>query len=118
MLIFTAQKNRVSVCPHEFATRVPFLSILAFTAFQFALVGLIFGITLSPAAITFPLFIVVLIPIRKILLKRWFGEDVVGMLDADNVVSADGDETVIEVEESGEMVELVVDGEAADDLPI
>lgn len=40
------------------------------------------------------------------------------MLDADNVVSADGDETVIEVEESGEMVELVVDGEAADDLPI
>jgi hypothetical protein len=118
-MIFTDTKNRVSVCPHLFTTRVPFLKIVAFTAFQFLLVGVIFGVTLSPAAISFPLFILVLIPIRRILLKRWFGDDVIGWLDADDVCTAGEDDeggvgllgqvgVDVEDESVGEGVELVM----------
>jgi hypothetical protein len=113
MLILTEPKNRVAVCPHVFASRVDFLPMLSFTLLQFVLVGVIFGITLSPAAITFPLFILVLIPIRKGILKRVFGGGVVDYLDADDVCSAD-DGVTVEASAVGEMVGVEMEGSGDD----
>lgn len=62
--------NRISVCPHVFASRVSYRDMVAFTALQVFLVGGIFGITRSPAAISFPFFILVLIPLRFYILPK------------------------------------------------
>lgn len=101
MFVVTEYRNRVSVCPHVFATRVSFPEIFWFTLLQAVLVFGIFGITLSPAAISFPLFILVLIPLRFYLLPRFFKQESLELLDAEHISAAPEDGSRDQVSSGG-----------------
>eukprot|EP00919_Chromeraceae_sp_WS-2016_P008826 GHVR01020707.1.p1 GENE.GHVR01020707.1~~GHVR01020707.1.p1 ORF type:complete len:682 (+),score=175.76 GHVR01020707.1:24-2069(+) len=57
---------------HLYIKIVPFIQILLFTLLQLLVTIIIFGITLTPAAMVFPILIAVLIPYRQIILPRIF----------------------------------------------
>ena len=57
-------------------------AVWAFVAVELAGFGATFAITQTVAAVGFPVFILALIPIRALLLPRWFTPDELGALDA------------------------------------
>ena len=57
-------------------------AVWAFVAIELIGFGATFAITQTVAAVGFPVFILALIPIRALLLPRWFTPDELGALDA------------------------------------
>ena len=62
--------------------RVPRKKLYAFVALELLGFGATFAITQTIAAIGFPIFILILIPIRAFLLPRYFTTEELGILDA------------------------------------
>lgn len=84
-LFFT--EPRLRDCQHRFYEEVPFDFITRFTGLQALACAIIFGITLTPAAVVFPVLIGILIPLRLNALPK--------VMDKSFVVSVDpyeGDE--------------------------
>jgi hypothetical protein len=66
----------------EGAGQAPTWAVVAgFTLLQCACVGAIFGVTLTPGGIAFPVLIVLLVPLRLWGLPRLFGADALAALD-------------------------------------
>jgi hypothetical protein len=78
-LICTEKRLRHS--QHEFFSHTSFDNVFRFTCFQMAILIVIFGITLTPAAICFPIMIGVLIPFRYYVLPRWVDREALEWLD-------------------------------------
>jgi hypothetical protein len=55
--------------------------VLAFTVVQVLVLAAIFGVTVSPAAIAFPVLIVALVPLRFWLLPRYIPKAALDVLD-------------------------------------
>ncbi|GAV63799.1 HCO3_cotransp domain-containing protein [Cephalotus follicularis] len=76
LYIFTAPSRRYKVLEEDHATfieTVPFKAIAIFTIFQTVYLFVCFGITWIPiAGVLFPLFIMLLIPVRQYLLPKFF----------------------------------------------
>jgi hypothetical protein len=73
-------------------------SIYLYTAVQCVFLGVIFGITLTPGAIAFPMLIGLLVPFRLWVIPRWFSEADLQRLDFKEVdvqTTAFDDETVV-----------------------
>uniref|UniRef100_A0A7S1U2B3 Bicarbonate transporter-like transmembrane domain-containing protein n=1 Tax=Phaeomonas parva TaxID=124430 RepID=A0A7S1U2B3_9STRA len=79
MLMITEASQRVS--SHDFFQEVSFPSIKKFTAFQLLCCAVIFGITLTPAAMVFPLLIAALVALRVYLLPKHFEDAELNSLD-------------------------------------
>lgn len=56
-----------------------------FTLVQVVCFAVIYGVTWTPAAIVFPIFILLLVPLRRFLLPRWFAHDALQELDGAKV---------------------------------
>lgn len=78
-LLFTERANRT---PSIFS-RVSTWLIFWFTLIQVVFLGIIFGITFTPAAISFPVFILILLPVRTFLLTKCFDNQSLERLDSD-----------------------------------
>ncbi len=68
----------------HYIRRVPQRVIHAFTAVQLGCLAVLWAVKASVLGILFPLFIALLVPVR-LLLPRWFREDHLEALDADEV---------------------------------
>lgn len=66
---------------HHAYFRVPFDVLRKFTLLQAVVVVIIFGITLTPAAMVFPVLIGILIPMRHVMLPKFLLEDHLHLLD-------------------------------------
>ncbi|KAK9767177.1 hypothetical protein K7432_003207 [Basidiobolus ranarum] len=87
-LIFTDKK----LTPPMWATvSVPYRVIVKFTVIQILLLALIFYITESPAAISFPVFILLLVPVKQYILPRFFEKSHLEVLDEPAVVLTSDD---------------------------
>eukprot|EP00238_Polyblepharides_amylifera_P014367 CAMPEP_0196587862 /NCGR_PEP_ID=MMETSP1081-20130531/58837_1 /TAXON_ID=36882 /ORGANISM="Pyramimonas amylifera, Strain CCMP720" /LENGTH=571 /DNA_ID=CAMNT_0041910179 /DNA_START=158 /DNA_END=1873 /DNA_ORIENTATION=- len=79
---------------------VPRNRIRAFTGVQFSLWSIIFGVTqFPPTAITFPIFIAVLVPLRLYVFPKYFTEEELAALDSEAEVhpsNEEGDEEIPE----------------------
>ncbi|KAL1916697.1 uncharacterized protein VTP21DRAFT_5401 [Calcarisporiella thermophila] len=69
--------------PTSYLARVSARVILLFTTLQIALIALIFYVTVSPAAISFPVFILLLVPARRWMLPHLFTRKDLEVLDRD-----------------------------------
>jgi hypothetical protein len=80
--------------PTSYVRHVPLSRVHAFTCVQIACVGILWGIRSSPIALTFPLFIFALIPLRVVLLKKFnmFSREWLELLDAKGTKTYDPDE--------------------------
>ena len=78
-LLLTQKKLRHSTS--DFFEKVPFDTMKKFTYVQLCILVSIFGITLTPAAMLFPVLIGVLIPLRSVVLPKYFDSDVLMVLD-------------------------------------
>ena len=65
-------------------------AVFSFTALQLCAVALIFGVTLSPAGVIFPVLIVLLVPARVFLLPRLFSAADLTILDPMQPASGSG----------------------------
>jgi hypothetical protein len=81
----TDPERRSSVCYGDLepllATRHGRKEIAGYTLLQFVLWLLIFAITKTPAAISFPLFIAALVVVRWTILPRLFSQEAINLLD-------------------------------------
>ena len=79
--------------PTSYVRHVPLSRVHAFTCVQIACVGVLWGIRSSPIALTFPLFIFALMPLRMFLLKRFnmFSSEWLELLDAKGTKAYDPD---------------------------
>jgi len=84
VLMVTEPILRVS--PHEFFEAVEFSSIQRFTWYQLVCCVLIFGITLTPADMIFPLLIAALVAVRIYVLPKYFTEKELESLDHDDAL--------------------------------
>mmetsp|Transcript_28810 Transcript_28810/g.42716 ORF Transcript_28810/g.42716 Transcript_28810/m.42716 type:complete len:583 (+) Transcript_28810:100-1848(+) len=80
MLQFTEPALRDS--HHAYLDAVPFPVIRRYTAVQFALLVAIFLITLTPAAMLFPVLIAVLVPLRRQVFPRYYSPAHLAALDS------------------------------------
>lgn len=76
--------------------RAPYAQVSPFTNVKFTLLQLfivagIFAVTLTPAAIVFPVLIVLLVPLRKFVLPKLFASSDLELLDASSPTSAHND---------------------------
>jgi boron transporter len=62
-------------------SELPLPVVFMFTALQLVLVAVIFGATLTPAGLAFPLFILALVPLRQWALPRMFSLGALTVLD-------------------------------------
>ena len=65
----------------RYIREVPKFEIFKFTIMQLVFVGIIYGITWTPAAISFPVFIVLLVPFRYFILPKLFPSEYLKLLD-------------------------------------
>ena len=70
--------------PTSYVRRVPLSRVHAFTCVQIACVGMLWGIRSSSIALAFPLFILLLMPLRSFLFKKFniFSPEWLELLDA------------------------------------
>jgi boron transporter len=68
--------------------RAPFRVVFGYTAIQFVCTAIIFGVTLTPAAVAFPVFIVALVPLRFFGLPKIFSQESLDMLDGTDTDAA------------------------------
>ena len=70
--------------PTSYVRHVPLSRVHAFTLVQIVCVGVLWGIRSSPIALTFPIFILALMPIRILLFKKFnmFSAEWLELLDA------------------------------------
>ncbi|ORX91537.1 hypothetical protein K493DRAFT_317201 [Basidiobolus meristosporus CBS 931.73] len=86
-LIFTDKK----LTPPLWATvSVPYKVVAKFTIVQVLLLALIFYITESPAAISFPVFILLLVPVKQFVLPKLFEKSHLDVLDEPAVIMTPG----------------------------
>ena len=81
--------------PTSYVRHVPLSRVHAFTCVQIACVGVLWGIRSSPIALTFPIFILALMPLRVLLFKKfgWFSPEWLELLDANtNVANSSADD--------------------------
>jgi boron transporter len=101
VLLLTEKRLRHS--PHPFLNQIQFQHLKQFTLLQAAICAVIFLITLTPAAMVFPVLIGVLIPFRQYGLPRLFPPATVELLDPPprpetlREDSSDGEDHVIEI---------------------
>eukprot|EP01029_Cantina_marsupialis_P032408 TRINITY_DN9868_c0_g2_i1.p1 TRINITY_DN9868_c0_g2~~TRINITY_DN9868_c0_g2_i1.p1 ORF type:complete len:950 (+),score=326.52 TRINITY_DN9868_c0_g2_i1:44-2893(+) len=86
MLLFTQPRLYPS---SHYVRWVPKKSIHLFTVIQAVCLILLFVVKSSPIAITFPLFIAVLVPLRSKLLPKWFTTRHLNLLDAEEAENDD-----------------------------
>jgi len=67
---------------YENTHKVPLKVVLKYTALQLVLVAVIFGITLTPAAISFPVLIGILVPLRYFIIGKVFSANHLKYLDS------------------------------------
>lgn len=79
LLLCTQKKLRR--CKHDFYTVCSLEDIQSFTFIQIVLCAGIFGITLTPAAMVFPMLIGILIPFRLITLPKYYDIESLHTLD-------------------------------------
>lgn len=94
ILLFITDPNRRPYA--HYLQAVPLAGVLGFTFIQFLCWAIIFGVTSSrtPAAVSFPMFILLLVPLRLWLIPRicFFQRKWLEYLDADSVVDHITDE--------------------------
>jgi hypothetical protein len=78
-LVFT--EPRLRDCAHRFYEEVPFEFISKITSLQALACAIIFGVTLTPAAVIFPVLIGILIPLRLLLLPQFMEAKFVKSVD-------------------------------------
>ncbi|KAJ3416594.1 hypothetical protein HDV05_000876 [Chytridiales sp. JEL 0842] len=102
-------EDRFTAFPHIWKRirGLPYIQWAGFTGVQVLLLGLIFGITESPAAIGFPLCILVMVPVRRYLLPLVFNKEAMEALDGED--SGEREEVVEHVEVELSEARLVVD---------
>lgn len=81
-LLFLARDRDLTPANHPLLRVRRRLAIWAFVAIELVGFGATFAITQTIAAVGFPVFIMALIPIRALLLPRWFTPDELDALDA------------------------------------
>ena len=64
------------------STSLTYMTIYVFTAIQAGCFGIVYGITWTPAAVAFPLFILFLIPLRQLILPKLFSLRQLAFLDS------------------------------------
>lgn len=121
LLLFTAPSRRYKVleeCHATFVETVPFKAIVTFTIFQTTYLLLCFGITWVPiAGLLFPLFIMLLVPVRQYLLPKFFKGAHLQDLDAADYEEAPGVPFNLPTEEElGARVSFAEVGEVLDDM--
>mmetsp|Transcript_19931 Transcript_19931/g.25796 ORF Transcript_19931/g.25796 Transcript_19931/m.25796 type:complete len:561 (+) Transcript_19931:116-1798(+) len=95
VLQFTEPVLRTS--NHSYLESVPFPVIRNYTFFQFCILACIFVITLTPAAMLFPVLIAVLVPLRKKVFPKYFDMEHLEELDSGGKEKEkEGDEVDIE----------------------
>jgi hypothetical protein len=91
-----------------------YFGIHTFTIVQIVLTGLIFYVTLTPAAPAFPVIIIALVPVRLLLMKRWWNRETLRYVDkwASKEGTPEDDEDMRDGVTSGEEIveEKIVDG--------
>jgi len=72
LLLVADPSQREKVVKEPYLHQIPMRIIIAFTMLQLAFLGGVVAITVSksPAAIAFPVFIILFVPVRKWLLPR------------------------------------------------
>jgi len=91
VLLITEPDLRESV--HGYLEKVPWPSIRTFTLIQFVFCALIFGVTLTPAAMLFPLLIASLVVMRKYVFPKYYDKAYILALDSDGMpLAPEGDE--------------------------
>ena len=80
MLLLLTQK-KLRTCKHEFYTVCNLEDIQSFTLIQLVLCICIFVITLTPAAMVFPMLIGILIPFRLITMPKYYESHSLNTLD-------------------------------------
>ncbi|XP_062574717.1 anion exchange protein 3-like isoform X1 [Saccostrea cucullata] len=80
-LLFIPNKHHPSI---GYVRRVRTIKMHLFTVIQVLMLALMFGLKLSPAAIAFPLFIILLIPVRLKVMNYFFSEQELGELDKED----------------------------------
>lgn len=97
LMVFCDQRYRTLFFPNlDKVSRVT--SIFSYTAVQVVFLGVIFGITLTPGAIAFPMLIGLLVPFRLWVVPKWFPEADLQWLDFKEMevaVTTSDDETVV-----------------------
>nr|XP_022325247.1 anion exchange protein 2-like isoform X2 [Crassostrea virginica] len=88
-LLFIPVKHHPSI---GYVRRVRSIKMHLFTVIQVALLALMFGLKLSPAAIAFPLFIILLIPVRLRVMNYLFSGEELKELDKEDEDSEFEDE--------------------------
>lgn len=81
-LIFLARDKNLTPASDPLKSIDRRLAIWVFVAIELIGFGATFAITQTVAAIGFPVFILILIPIRTLLLPRWFTQHELAVLDA------------------------------------
>ena len=106
-LLVTEPALRVS--EHAWFKMVEFEQIVKFTLLQFVILVVIYGVTLTPAAMVFPMLIGVLVPLRLLVLPKYFD----GLEYLDKVHEEEEKDTTngYEVSENleAEMVDMKID---------
>jgi hypothetical protein len=84
MFCVTERKHRLSAAPHTWPSihHVPTRWWVIVTIFQFLLLALTFGVTLTPAAILFPVFVVLLVPLRSWFLPKIMAREYLEAIDS------------------------------------
>lgn len=72
--------------PYIYLKKIPYWKIAKFTGIQLIALGIIYGITWSPGAISFPVFILLLVPLRLTILPKIFTQEELDLLDGDQDV--------------------------------
>lgn len=111
-LVLLLTEKRLRHSPHPFFHQTSFKTVKYFTLLQAIICVIIFLITLTPAAMVFPVLIGVLIPFRQYLLIYIFPPEAVELLDPphkealpDDSSSEDDDE-ILEVRGPSEIQEI------------
>lgn len=81
-LLYLARDRGLTAPSHPLRALPRRRAIWAFVAIELVAFGATFAITQTIAAVGFPVFIMLLIPIRALLLPHWFTPDELGALDA------------------------------------
>jgi hypothetical protein len=101
--------------PTSYVRHVPLSRVHAFTCVQIACVGVLWGIRSSPIALTFPIFILALMPLRILLFKKFnmFSPEWLELLDAKGAKPYEVDEDNQIMEDGRENKWLSNTGEAS-----
>lgn len=89
LLMVTQRKLRTS--EHSFFTLCRHREIRQFTVIQIVITIIIFGITLTPAKMVFPVLIGVLVPLRLVVLPKYFKKGSLDALDPPIVEETEND---------------------------